>query len=357
MLQSGYINFFNVNKCGIYRNFGPEPKGLELIDTFSRIKAWKDSRNFEATNPWDPKVNRNKTACYCHEVYKAPDSDDFLLVLWKSDADSSAPLYGIEVNPDGSVGKTISQAKAKGNKKMVWGRPCYYWIVPELQLVASIKFENSRTDSAMFQDWVKGCVDLRLPLPEFKKTTTEKGFTRIELQDEEDKFRYHFNFDLTLKSISTASAELQDLARRVTHIVRRETVSIRTVDKRQGFARLFKRFEVPYISAEDDASRKVEIKIEAKPTVAELKEIIENYAESHESEKWENVGFVIDNTSRVVWASKFRLTDKITAEDNNKPIFNAEKLYATILHNRDRYLDPIRKELAMKNALQEAENA
>lgn len=357
MIQSGYINFFSVNKCGIYRHLGPEAKGLDLIDTFNRIKQWTDSRNFEATNPWDPKVHRNKTACYCHKVYKSPNSDDFLLVLWKSDADSSAPLYGIEVNPDGSTGETISEAKAKKGKKMVWGRPCYYWIIPELQLVASIKFDNSRTDSAMFQDWVKGCVDLRLTLPEYKKTTTEKGYTRIEFDSGEDEYKYHFSFDLSLKSVSTASAELQDLARKVTHIVRRETVSIKDVDKRRGFAKWFRRFEVPYISAKDEASRQIEIKIQAKPTAAELKEIIEKYAEDHEAGKWENVGFTVENSSRIVWASKYRLSDKISAEDENKPVFDAAQLYDIITRNRDRYLDPVRKEIALEKALQEAQNA
>lgn len=355
MRQSGYINFFNVNKCGLYRHFSEIPKGLELSDTFQKLKLWKSSRNFEATNPWDPRTQRNKTPCYSHAIHHDPTTGDFLLVLWKGDSDRHGPLYGITVNPDGSIEKAVEQTRTKTRKQMIWGRPCYYWIIPEVNIVASIKFENSRTDSEMFQDWVSGCMSFRVPLPEYKKSVTEKGYTRIEmLGDDEDKFKYYFQFDLSMKSLSTASAEMQELASRVTHIVRRETVSIKTVDKRRGFAKYFKRFEVPYTSADDNSSRKVEIRIEAKPTALEIKEIIEMHATNHDSGAWEDVGFVLDNSSKLIWASKYRLTENISIEDNGEPVFGAEQLYSKIAENRDRYLSPIRKDIQLQTQTQQA---
>ncbi|XLX39973.1 hypothetical protein ACK25U_19890 [Ectopseudomonas mendocina] len=355
MLQSGYINFFNVNKCGLYRLFNDTPKGLELSDAFLRLKEWKEARNFEATNPWDPKKNRNKTPCYSHEIHCDEKSGDFLLVLWKGDSDRHGPLYGISINPDGTIGKAIEQTKTSNKQHMVWGRPCYYWVVPELNIVASIKFENSRCDSAMFQDWVSGCISYRVPLPEYKVSQTEKGYTRIEMQDDEDdNYKYSFQFDLSMKSLSTSSAELENLAKKITHIVRRETVSIKSVDKRRGFAKYFQRFEVPFISAEDDSSRKVEIRIEAKPTTQEIKDIIEQHAADHESGSWEDVGFVVENSTKLVWASRYRLTENISIEDNGNPVHAAATLYAKIAENRERYLAPIRKDI---QAQQVAANA
>ncbi|MBF8793997.1 hypothetical protein IRZ70_14375 [Pseudomonas monteilii] len=354
MLQSGYINFFNVDKCGLYRIFGQEPKGLTLAETFEKLSRWKDGRNFEATNPWDPRRNRNKTPCYWHEVHADQNTGDYLLVLWKGDSDRHGPLFGITVNPDGTIEKAIKQTETNSKKPMIWGRPCYYWIVPELNIVASIKFENSRTDSKMFQEWVSGCIDLRVELPGLKKVTTEKNFVKIEFpNDPDDNYRYSFQFDMSMKSLSTSSAELGDLAKKVTHIVKRETVSIKSVDKRRGFAKFFKRFEVPFISAEDNSSRQVEIKIEAKPTPAEIKEIIEQYAEDHEAGTWENTGFSVEGSNRIVWASKYRLSENISVEDHGESVLSAKNLYNRILADRNRYLEPIRKDLRVQ---QEAAN-
>ncbi|MBB1615890.1 hypothetical protein A9978_25895 [Pseudomonas sp. UMC65] len=346
MLQSGYINFFSVNKCGLYRHFSESPNGLDLAETFTKLKSWKEDRNFEATNPWDASKKKNKTHCYCHAIHHDTSNGDFFLVLWKGDSDRHGPLYGITINPDGSIEQVVEQTKTKGNKQMIWGRPCYYWVIPELNIVASIKFDNSRTDSAMFQDWVSGCMNFRVPLPEYVATTTEKGFTRFEIAD--DKFKYYFQFDVSMKSLSTSSAEMQNLARKVTQIVRRETVSIKEVNKRKGFAKIFKNFEVPYISAEDNSIRQVELRVEAKPTVEELEHIIETYAADHDTKSWEDVGFVLDKSNSIVWASKYRLTDHISLDDNNQPIFNADEIYARVKENRDRYLGPIRKDMLKK---------
>ncbi|HBO4502010.1 TPA: hypothetical protein L4U42_000369 [Pseudomonas aeruginosa] len=349
MLQGGYINFFKINKCGLYRWSSDTPKALETADAFSRLKAWKDERNFEATNPWDPRKHRNKTACYSHKIYHDQRTGDFLLVLWKGDSDRHGPLYGISVNPDGSIGKAIEQTKVDKGKPTIWGRPCYYWVVPELNTVASIKFDNSRCDSAMFQDWITGCFNFRVPLPGYRVSTTENGYIRMQMPEEDgDDFKYSFQFDMSMRSLSTSSAELNELARKVTHIVRRETVSIKSVDKRGGFAKYFKRFEVPYISAENNASRKVEIKIEAKPTVDEIRDIVETYANDHAAGTWEDVGFVVENSAKLVWASRYRLTENISVEDEGEPIFDAEKLYRKIAENRTRYLTPIIKDIQIQ---------
>lgn len=355
MLKSGYINFFNVDKCGLYRLFSDQPKSLQLAETFSKLSAWKQGRNFEATNPWDARKHRNKTPCYWHEVHSNEENGDYLLVLWKGDSDRHGPLYGITINPDGTTEKAIKQTESNSKKPMVWGRPCYYWVIPELNMIASIKFDNSRTDSKMFQEWITGCINLRVDLPEAKKITTEKEFVKIEFPaDKDDNYRYSFQFDISMKSLATSSFEMKELAKKVTHIIKRETVSIKSVDKRRGFAKFFQRFEVPYTSAENNSSRQVELRIESKPTEAEIQRIIEAYAEDHEPGSWERTGFAVEGTNSIVWASKYRLTQSISLDDGNSDIFGAEDLYKYLLANRDVYLEPIRKD---ERQQQEAANA
>lgn len=345
MLQSGYINFFNVNKCGLYRLFSEVPKALELSETFQKLEEWRQGRNFEATNPWDPTKKRNKTSCYFKACHFDKQTGDYLLVLWKGDSDRHGPLYGISINPDGTTGAAVKQTQTNSKIPMVWGRPCYYWIIPEVNCIASIKFENSRCDSAMFQDWVNGCMSLRVPLDEYKQVTTETGLRRIQFPDEEKTpYRYSFQFDLSLRTLSTAAAKMTELAQRVTHIIRRETVSIKNQDKRRGWAKFFKRFDVPFTSAIDNSSRRVELRIEAKPTVEELKEIIDEHAMDRENGGWEDTGFVLDNSSRTVWAGSYRLTENIAIEDHGIPVLDPKALYNKISENRANYIAPILKD-------------
>lgn len=216
MLQSGHINFFNVDKCGLYSFAGKNPVALTLSDTFKRLTEWAEGRSFETTNPWDPKKNRNKTPCYCHKVHYDKKTGDYLLVLWKGENDKHGPLYGMTIAADGKpTSKPIKQADKSRKGKVVWGRPCYYWIIPETECVASIKFENSRCDSNMFQDWVAGSMNFRVDLPEYKKVTTDTGLVRLQFtEDENHPYKYYYQFDLSLRTLSTSSAPLKELGRR-----------------------------------------------------------------------------------------------------------------------------------------------
>lgn len=375
MLQSGFLNFFTVNKCGLYRIAKTEAQDLDLAETLAHLKIWVESRNFDATNPWDAKAHRNRSACYAHKIHYDAATGDYLLILWKGESDKQGPLYGISLNPDGTADKAIKQTQVNINKPTIWGRPCYYWVVPELNTIASLKFDNSRCDSKMFQEWVAGCINLKVPLPGYKKVETETGLIRIQFPDKEAEdskpvnseladdnlpetelessqksvkenmnYRMIFSFDMTLKTISTSSAKLTDLAKRVTHIIKRESVSIKSTDKRQGWHRLFKRFDVPFVSAQDQSVRQVELRVTAKPTIEEIKEIIENHATEHTPGGWDDTGFITDKSGRTIWAGSFRLTENISIDDRGEAILQADILYKKISENRSRYLAPIIKD-------------
>ncbi len=344
MIQNGYLNFFNINECGMYRYGGSVNQGCDIATSFDLIKNWIESREFNDTIPWDPK-QKTKTNCYCHEVHKDLETGDYLLVLWKSEAQSSGPLLGISIDANGKKQNVIKQSQGTEGKPVIWGSACYYWVIPEVNCVVSIKFENSKCDSAMFQDWVAGCINHRIDVPGTRKVETEKKVTRISFTDEHgEECKLLYKFDLSLKSLDTSSAKLGELSKKVTHIIRRETVSLKVVDARAEWVKIFAGLGVPYASHRDNKrKRDVEIKVEAKPTSAEIKDIIEKYSKETKPGSWSNVGFLTD--TGIAWANSYRLTENLSIEDNGESILDAETLYKTVKANRDRYLSPIKRDL------------
>ncbi|HBR5385136.1 TPA: hypothetical protein L9Y46_005644, partial [Klebsiella pneumoniae] len=103
-MNIGHLNFFKVNKCGLYKVNDNNTYGLELSETFDLIQDWVGTKSLALTIPWDPKEKPNRSKCYCKDIYKDENTGDFLIMLWKSDTDSTGSLLG--ASEDGEIGSS-----------------------------------------------------------------------------------------------------------------------------------------------------------------------------------------------------------------------------------------------------------
>lgn len=157
------MNYFNVNECGLYKSGSKKKYGCELKETFKLIQAWTENKTLGLTTPWDPTMSRySKPKCYCKDIFHDEKTGDFLIVLWKSDTDNTGTLWGAqEDSTRGNDGVVKYTDKYKG-KKVIWGRPCYYWVITDLNCIVSIKFDHSVCDTNLFQEWVVACINYKV---------------------------------------------------------------------------------------------------------------------------------------------------------------------------------------------------
>lgn len=355
MSSLAHLNYFDIQSCGLYRHGSNTPEGIETYETFKLIYEWVRGKPLCDTIPWDPSSKRSsEVKCYCHDIYSCEDSGEFLLVLWKSDADSAGTIWGAPENAQtGSTGRVVEYTNNHKGEKVIWGRPCYYWIIPSLSLVVSIKVDNSVCDSAMFQDWVSKCITNRVRHDNKTVTHTENGYARFTFDgsDSSEYAKYQYKFDVKLRSINTASTEMRDLASKVTHIIRRETIVLpRGKDDRAEWIKIFD--SIPFLAAKPKSkTRLIELKAEAKPTASEIKKIIEDFSkENRKRGEWNNVGFET-TAGTVVWVDKYRLHECISMSKGANPIFNAAEVHERLSKDRNRLLGTILRDEAKRSKL------
>ncbi|KZN56846.1 hypothetical protein N474_09505 [Pseudoalteromonas luteoviolacea CPMOR-2] len=341
MLSTGFMNFFKVDKCGLYKVGDSNSNGCELGETFDLIMQWVEGRPLALTIPWDPKEKPNKSKCYCKDIYKDDSTGDFVIVLWKSDTDNAGTLWGAsEDNATGSK-EVVKYTNTYKGKKVIWGRPCYYWVIPRFNTIVSIKFEHSVCDSQLFEDYVGSCIRNRVQHPNRIKEHTPAGHVRLSL--EHSGYKFNYSFKVSLKSINTSESKLNAIARNITHIIRRETVLVNAEDARADWVKKFSE-HVPYLSAKPKSkSRKIEIRAEAKPTKSEIKEIIEkNAKENRKAHEWDNVGFETDTGT--TWVDTYRLKDVIHLPNKKDEYLTAKDLLVELSKNMSRYIRPLKEE-------------
>lgn len=340
MIIPAHLNYFSVEECGLYKHGSSISRSLDMAETFESIYQWVQGKPMEDTIPWAPTIERNGIPnCYCHDFYKCEETDEYLFVLWKSETDSNGTIWGAQANAAAGNSNVVEYTDNYSGKKVIWGRPCYYWIIPSLNTIISIKIDHSVCDSKMFQDWVSKCITNRIQHINKKKSLTETGQVRFEFTDHTDApgSRYAYKFLAHLRSLETGSAQLQELANRVTHIIRRDTIKLNIgIDERPKWVKIFD--GIPYLPAKPKANtRQIEIRAEAKPSAKEIKEIIESFAkESRTRSDWNNVGFETDKGT--VWVDKYRLHETVNFNKDASTIFPASDMYARLQKVRERVL-------------------
>jgi hypothetical protein len=342
MIISGHMNFFTVTQCGLYRNDSMKEHGLDMPETFKLIADWVAGKSLASTIPWNPEDRMIGTNCYCHDIYKCESTGDYVFVLWKSDVDTKGSMWGAQEDQPTGEGKVVEYTNAYRGKKVIWGRPCYYWIIPSLNTVVSIKFDHSVCDSNLFQEWISASITNRVTHPNKRKEQTEQGYARLHFTDgtQNSSLRFRYGFDMGLISMDSSDGRLKELASKITHVIKRETIALQPKDERAGWVKMFD--NVPYLATKNrSVKRQIEIKAEAQPTPKEVEEIIHKFArENRRPNEWDNIGFVAGD--QTLWVDRYRLRN--TVEYNyTKGVISAVELFERINLNRTNYLSPIVK--------------
>ncbi|WP_304771926.1 hypothetical protein [Undibacterium sp.] len=339
------MNFFDVGQCGLFKNGSNKSHGLDMAETFQLIADWVAGKPMAATLPWETEKRADGVKCYCHDIYKSEDTGDFLFILWKSTSDSNGTLLGAPEDKSAGEGNVIEYTNAYKGQKVIWGRPCYYWVVPSLNTVISIKFEHSICDSQLFQDWVSACITNHVKHSNKIKEHTDKGHTRLHFTDgtQESTVRFRYGFNMNLKSLDTADGKLAELAAKITHIIKRETIELQPKDEREEWVKMFDK--IPYLKPKSKSvKRQIEIKAEARPTAVEVKEIIEKFArDNRKGSDWDNVGFETESHG-TIWVDRYRMKNSVEY-NYGKGVIAAADLMTRLNYKRSNYLDPIRREM------------
>lgn len=358
MYDIGSMSFFEIERCGLYKVGSQKVRGLEIGETLEEMAKWKGDRKLSETLPWDPALGKKHIEnCYLRDIY-GDETGDYLVVLWKSSTKTGAILGASEDDKVGE-GASIKQSSKQGKKNVIWGHPCYYWIIPSLNAIVSIKFNHSMCDAELFREYFVSCINNRIKFDNKVKRTTDSGATKISFEGENGE-NLSYRFHMKLKFIETSLKDLKPLVKEITHIVVRDTITVKSKDERVDWLKWFNKMgkvlgkDIPD-SKLNPNQRKVQTLMESNPTLEEVEYILAknqlNLSDAEVGEEsWDNIGFQLRN-GKIHFVDKYRLTDRVIMQGTKDSEIKAKDLYAKILGKRDEYLATLIEEKTLGNVL------
>ncbi len=309
-MEQGLLTFFDITHCGFYRlRQKGESKHIDgsVHSVVSSLKNWVDGVDVEDTIPWCTKNNPVRPKFYCKSVEVDSQTGDSLFVFWKKYGDESGNVNGIRANS--KVGaKSKDTFKIKVGNDVILGQPLYYWFIPSLNLLATIKLPNSIADTENVTRYIRSCMDLRIN-SQYKKKESD-----LEVEDEsgnqtfrenvsyvysseEELFSMKFRFNAKMKELKIQDSNISSLADKITHIVIRDTISATDVPEKAAMYNFFDK--LTKVDSSVTVTKKIEYSYEETPTPDELAGMINDYYDGYDpsgentlkNEKWNNVGF------------------------------------------------------------------
>ncbi|TOG64600.1 hypothetical protein [Vibrio parahaemolyticus] len=356
------ITYFDLKEFGFYRlRKKKTPEFIEgtIGDVVTSLEGWLDGKTFRNTIPWDADTNQRRVKMYCRSYKTNTITGDTILVLWKAVGDSNGNVHGAYANSN--VGSNTTDDLSTGNEvageEVIWGQPCYYWLIPEKNKIASIKFANSVADTDSLCHYIKAFVDYRGNFA--NKEVSERTINHhtsgrainikrvtFTAQDENGN-TFHTSFKMRAQQYKKASSTLnyERLADDVTHIVYRDTISATVADTRPSWAKVCDTIgsALGYQTPPTRGQRHIEVIVDASPTGSELTALVDRYSEEHdETSDWNNIGLKLGGRSEsTTWLDEFVLTDELIIGQVGNEIYTAEQLLRAITAQRTRLVEKI----------------
>ncbi|MDP2716292.1 hypothetical protein [Rheinheimera sp.] len=352
-MSDGIVSFFNYTQLGFYRVGDEYNEPLTMSEMLSSLHEWFAARiSLEDTLLWDDETPgySHRKKVYLKSIKVDPDTGDYMLILWRAVGNGDG-VYGIKADASLDDSQLYDADAAADGERVIWGEASYYWFIPSLDIFASIRFPKSVADTEMlhryFRDFIELHSNIRQKVRE-EKTGVQGAYISIHFPPKTpgETGRLWLRIRSRQYTKLTTGADLSKIAKDITHFVYREVISARA-NTQKDWTRYFG--HLPFISGTvEKETRKVEVNIEAKPTVAELRKIFENYAAEYGlgKDSWRNIGFRKDGVGGICWLNSFVIKNTLPVNDStaggrdDNGHYTVDRLFNALTFTRDRLLAP-----------------
>jgi hypothetical protein len=349
-MESGLISFFQVTQCGLYRiRKGKDNELIEgkLHDTVLSVMNWTKGRELENTIPWDVSRLPTKSKIYCESVHYNPQTKDSLIVFWKGLGDDDGNVNGLLARSKvgTQAGATVTVDKKINGEDYIYGLPMYYWFIPELNLIASIKFPNSLTSLDAITDYIKKAVDYRIPHERRKVSESthynhfaKRDITQKNVTFEPETGNYSLKFQISAhtKELSANRVDVTTLAANITHIVTRDTISGVYEDRKDSSLKMWD--IIKNVQKRKFFQKEIQVVEEVNLQPDELQKLLTlNQDIIDKKSVWNNIGFKTDGIDgNTKWFAKYVENKHITLDPKqlHDNIYYPASIVLTALTNR-----------------------
>ncbi|MAV29581.1 MAG: hypothetical protein CL866_01215 [Cycloclasticus sp.] len=342
MIENVKLQFYRISKMGYYRFGQDQPEFGSTSEIFEELSGWvrRDNKALSETCTYELEDGEDEYRAFCFDLVKNRLTGDFVIVTWNETSTNE----GRVVTVDGT--QSVGNADVNFTdlpEGSIPGYATYFWVVPEHDVFASIRFHHSLLiGKKSFDRYIKEFV---AKFTSFVVTEeTEDGVEILGYSDNNDEV-YHLNADFK-SYLYRKPGQIEYIKQNidsVTKIIRKNELNPQVELHRTMWQKFLESIRVRPEENRLTDDIKIKYEIPFTPSEDEVDEIIAEWEENHES-KWDDIGFKFESDPQIKWLSHSVAKDEfeIDVTRDNDEIVEAHSLLDALTESRNVYLRLIR---------------
>lgn len=334
MLEKANVTFYRVQRCGCYKHGSGTPEFGSMADLLRQLSKWSDGKELSQTRLTQPSGDGDSLPVYLFGIEEK--AGNALVSMWNEvPATKDGKVASVPANA--KVGKA-QQVLNKVQKGTIPGFPTFFWFVPEVGVLATLRFDQLVTGQKPLQEYCEQFLatssSYAVQLPPDKENELESitvyGYRRS------DKEPPSTNVHPLFRTVLFIKPGQHELIIKRTHDIRkvhrRASLSLKNQEQRSYWQKGLALVGVGRPNAQP-SSAKMRASISAQPSSEEVKTIIKDW-KAHGSSQWDDYGFQFKGEQKVHWLSSASARGEFTinVERDNVGQIDRVKLLDAVMH-------------------------
>jgi hypothetical protein len=337
-MQDARVTFYTAAKCGFYKRGEKEPSFGGLAGTFQQLANWSNGLALSLTKLTDPAPDADTMPVYVLEM--RPCGNDWILACWNEVPSADGNITS--VSKDSIVGAPQVHLN-EVVENSIPGYATYFWVIPDKNVVASIKFSDFTTGLKAMSAYVNDFLALEstyaIDAVDAEGKSYIAGYT-----DKADKIATAAKpkFQLVTFNKKGRRAYLLENHAKIKRVLRVGRVTLENVVDRTTFQSLvrFIRGDLNRNSDVEVGVHSARVELQYTPTEEELKAMIEADDADDDGSRWEDLGFELNGEGSTIWLNRSRASDTfaLNVELGGSGVVKTEMLAQALHAQRDQIL-------------------
>ncbi len=307
MARQVKLSFYTVEECGYYKRGQDAPFMADFPSVSRDLHQWISTPDITVreTQTFSPDADSEDLPVFCYSLIHDGAPNDYVMTTWNETETTEGQVASVHADEAAGSARVEGVEVTQGT---IAGYPAYFWLIPNQNLIASVRLEGQRlTGHTGFDLYMKGYLErfskwVVLPANVQKATDVNVLGYKHNRQTRTD-LRPRF------RSVPVRLQGRLDYIRtnrqRIRKMLRKDEYEGGRVQHDSLVAKLLKGFGLRHSAPSLDKTR-YRFEINYTPSEAELNEIINEYTSGRANTdvtRWDDIGFKFEKDNQIHWLS------------------------------------------------------